>query len=83
MKKIFLILAVFSALTSSIFAKTKKSEKKSDKIKIRYGINLLDVTQELNIQETYTSILPYYKKDYIQKQMVTNSTVIILQAMAF
>ena len=34
MKKIILILAVFSALTGSIFAKTKKSEKKSDKIKI-------------------------------------------------
>ena len=34
MKKIFLILAVFSALTTSIFAKAKKTDKKSAKIKI-------------------------------------------------
>ncbi|MCR5062459.1 MAG: zinc ABC transporter substrate-binding protein [Treponema sp.] len=34
MKKLFLILAVFSALTTSIFAKAKKSEKTNDKIKV-------------------------------------------------
>ena len=48
---------------------------KSDKIKIRYGINLLDVTQELNIQETYTSILPYYKKDDTIKYLSRDSEV--------
>lgn len=41
----------------------ERGKDKSDVIKIRYGINLLDVSQELNIQETYTSIMPYYKKD--------------------
>ena len=34
MKKIFLILAVFTALTTSVFAKAKKADKNNNKLKV-------------------------------------------------
>lgn len=32
-------------------------------VKIRYGINLLDLTQEENCSEVYTGVLPYYHSE--------------------
>ena len=33
---------------------------------IRYGKNLTDLTQDLNIEQTYTGILPYWKSESVQ-----------------
>lgn len=30
---------------------------------IRYGVNLMDYTDEIDYSETYTSVVPYYEKD--------------------
>lgn len=42
----------------------------SDKgFRVRYGVNLIDLNQEESIENTYTGIFPYYKSQYIYKDL--------------
>lgn len=46
------------------------SQRGSDKgYRVRYGVNLIDLNQEESIENTYTGIFPYYKSQYMYKDL--------------
>ena len=45
----------------------------SDKgYRVRYGVNLIDLNQEENIENTYTGIFPYYKSETLYMDLTEN-----------
>lgn len=46
------------------------SQRGSDKgYRVRYGVNLIDLNQEESIENTYTGIFPYFKSEYMYKDL--------------